>query len=170
MYETSNNDKSHCLTRMDGVSLWHDSGMVSCLFQITTNFNTSDKLLNIRAMANKANKAQKFLLDNNCGDLILNDHRTTKPEDRIYASDIMMMFLESERGQNIDTSERQLTIPDISISCDTTEFIKYCKEARNKFVQEFWQNCGGDVNARVMAEDLLIAYDQLVQRVSSHEC
>ena len=61
-------------------------------------------------------------------------------------------------------------LADVSISCDTTEFIKYCKEARNKFVQEFWQNCGSDVNARVMAEDLLIAYDQLVQRVSSHEC
>jgi len=59
-------------------------------------------------MANTANKAQKFLLDNNCGDLILNDHRTTKPEDRIYASDIMMMFLESERGQNVDTSEGQM--------------------------------------------------------------
>jgi hypothetical protein len=58
----------------------------------------------------------------------------------------------------------------VSISCDTTEFIKYCKEARNKFVLEFWQNCGGAVNARVMAEDLLIAYDQLVQRVSSHRC
>jgi hypothetical protein len=64
-------------------------------------------------MANTVNKAQKFLLDNNCGDLILNDHRTTKPEDRIYASDIMMMFLDSERGQNVDTSERQLTIPDV---------------------------------------------------------
>jgi len=61
-----------------------------------------------------ANKAQKFLLDNKCGDLILNNHRTTKPEDRIYASDIMMMFLDSERGQNVDTSERQLTIPDVS--------------------------------------------------------
>ncbi len=58
-----------------------------------------------------ANKAQKFLLDNNCGDLILNDHRTTKPKDRIYSSDIMMMFLESERERNIDTSEKQLTTP-----------------------------------------------------------
>lgn len=63
-------------------------------------------------MANKANKAQKFLLNNNCGDLILNDHRTTKPEDRIYVSDIMTMFLESECQSN-DTSERQLTISDI---------------------------------------------------------
>jgi len=70
-------------------------------------------------MGNPANKAQKFLLDNNCGDLILNDRRTTKPEDRIYASDIMMMFLESERGQNIDTSEGQLTIPAVIKSvCD----------------------------------------------------
>lgn len=64
-------------------------------------------------MGNTANKAQGFLLDNNCGDLILNDSRTTKREDRIYASDIMMMFLESERGKNADTGERQSNIPDV---------------------------------------------------------
>ncbi len=62
-------------------------------------------------MGNTANKAQKFLLDNNCGDLILNDTRAKNVKDRIYASDIMMMFLKSERGQNVDKSERQLTIP-----------------------------------------------------------
>jgi len=55
------------------------------------------------------------------------------------------------------------TVPDVSNSCDTIEFIKYCKETRNKFVQDF---CDNDVAVRVMAEDLLIAYDQLVQRVS----
>ena len=54
-----------------------------------------------------------FLLDNNCGDLILNDTRAKNAKDRIYASDIMMKFLESERGQNDDTSEWQLTIPDV---------------------------------------------------------
>ena len=48
-------------------------------------------------MGDTANKAQKFLLDNNCGDLILNDVRDKKADDRIYASDIMMKFLESER-------------------------------------------------------------------------
>ena len=47
-----------------------------------------------------ADKAQKFLLDNNCGDLILNDKRAKNAKDRIYASDIMMKFLESERGQS----------------------------------------------------------------------
>ena len=67
-------------------------------------------------MENTANKAQKYLLNNNCGDLILNDHRTTKPEDRIYASDIMMMFLESERGQNVDTGKSNCTIFDVSNS------------------------------------------------------
>lgn len=64
-------------------------------------------------MENTANKAQMFLLDNNCGDLILNDTRAKNAKDRIYASDIMMKFLESERGQNDDTSEWQLTIPDV---------------------------------------------------------
>jgi hypothetical protein len=33
--------------------------------------------------------ATRFLLDNKCDDLILNDRRGLKPEDRIYASDIM---------------------------------------------------------------------------------
>lgn len=78
-------------------------------------------------MANTANKAQQFLLNNNCGDLILNDHRTTKPEDRIYASDIMMMFIESERGENVDTSKRQLTIPDVSNAKRTV-----CKNCNGK--------------------------------------
>ena len=39
----------------------------------------------------KANKAQAFLLEHNCGDLVLNDHRL--PKDWIYVSDIMMKFL-----------------------------------------------------------------------------
>jgi hypothetical protein len=73
-------------------------------------------------------------------------------------------------AEKIDNPQGNGVLPCVSISCDTPEFIKYCKEARNKFVQEFCQKCSGDVNARVMAEDLLIAYDQLVQRVSSHEC
>jgi hypothetical protein len=37
--------------------------------------------------------AIRFLLDNKCDDLILNDRRGLKPEDRIYASDIMEKFL-----------------------------------------------------------------------------
>ena len=79
-------------------------------------------------MENTANKAQKFLLDNNCGDLILNDTRAKNAKDRIYASDIMMKFLESERGQNDDTSERQLTIPDVnnSVVCNIGMLPKNC--------------------------------------------
>lgn len=64
-------------------------------------------------MENAANKAQKFLLDNNCGDLILNDVRAKNAKDRIYASDIMMKFLESEQGQKADTGEGQSNIPDV---------------------------------------------------------
>jgi hypothetical protein len=37
--------------------------------------------------------AIRFLLDNKCDDLILNDRKGIKPEDRIYASDIMEKFL-----------------------------------------------------------------------------
>lgn len=36
--------------------------------------------------------AQKYLIDNNCGDLILNDHQTTLPNQRIYASDAMALY------------------------------------------------------------------------------
>jgi len=54
---------------------------------------------------------------------------------------------------------------------EAKEFIKYCKEERNTFVRKFWEICGENIQARVMAEDLLIAYDQLVKRisVSKHE-
>ena len=39
-------------------------------------------------------RAASFLLDNHCGDLILN--KTDKTVDRIYASDIMAKFLKEE--------------------------------------------------------------------------
>ena len=80
-------------------------------------------------MGNVANKAQKFLLDNNCGDLILNDTRAKNAKDRIYASDIMMKFLESERGQKVDTGERQSNIPDVKASA--LEKLKIAKKALN---------------------------------------
>jgi len=67
-------------------------------------------------MGKKASKAQHFLLNNGCGDLILNDHRTTKPEDRIYASDIMMLFLDCALSENTPTSEKQLVTPAVSKS------------------------------------------------------
>ena len=104
----------------------HNGTQIWCrlLTKISTKVNASDKLLNNHAMEKTANKAQKYLLDNNCGDLILNDHRTTKPDDRIYASDIMMMFLESERGQNVDTGESNCTIFDVSESLPSDDEIK----------------------------------------------
>lgn len=48
------------------------------------------------------NKAQKFLLDNKCYDVILNAKNAAIPEDWIYVSDIMVMFLDSEK---INTSQ-----------------------------------------------------------------
>lgn len=69
---------------------------------------------------------------------------------------------------NVNSNNEYLT--NTIIQDDTTEFIKYCKEERNNFVRKFWEICGNNIEARVMAEDLLIAYDQLIQRVSSHEC
>ena len=47
---------------------------------------------------------------------------------------------------------------------DKDEFIKYCKEARTEFVVKFWEYHQYDTRERVMAEDLLIAYDQLLNR------
>jgi len=41
------------------------------------------------------NDAQKYLLDNGCDDLILNDKKCTKVEDRLYSSDMMMEFAKS---------------------------------------------------------------------------
>ena len=50
------------------------------------------------------------------------------------------------------------------IKSDKDDFIKYCKRERNKFVHKFWELHESDINERVMAEDLLIAYDQLLDR------
>lgn len=41
------------------------------------------------------NDAQKYLLNSGCDDLILNDRKCTKVEDRLYASDMMMEFARS---------------------------------------------------------------------------
>ena len=41
------------------------------------------------------NDAQKYLLNSRCDDLILNDRKCTKVEDRLYASDMMMEFARS---------------------------------------------------------------------------
>lgn len=43
------------------------------------------------------------------------------------------------------------------------DFIEYCKEARREFVNKFMRTYPTS-SERVMAEDLLIAYDQLMQR------
>ena len=46
--------------------------------------------------------AAKFLLDNNCGDLVLNEHHHKNDKiDRIYASDLMASFI----AQNKDLKE-----------------------------------------------------------------
>lgn len=57
-------------------------------------------------------------------------------------------------------AESELQKPDT----DKAEFVKYCKEARTEFVRKFWDHHKGDPLERVMAEDLLIAYDQLLNR------
>ena len=67
-------------------------------------------------MGNITNKAQKYLLNNKCADLLLNDNRTTRIEDRIYVSDIMMMFLRSEREQKDSEQQSNCNLPHVSVS------------------------------------------------------
>jgi len=81
-----------------------------------------------------------------------------------------MINMENSNDVQNTTNAGNEVLADVSILWDTTEFIKYCKEERNNFVRKFWEICGENIQARVMAEDLLIAYDQLMQRISSHEC
>ena len=44
-----------------------------------------------------------------------------------------------------------------------TEFLKYCKQERREFVNKFIQT-KPNKKERVIAEDLLIAYDQLMEQ------
>ena len=67
-------------------------------------------------MGNITNKAQKYLLNNKCADLLLNDNRTTRIEDRIYVSDIMMMFLRSEREQKDSEQQSNCNLPHVSVA------------------------------------------------------
>jgi len=61
-----------------------------------------------------------------------------------------------------DWIERQKAKP----KDDSTNFILACKFARTKFVVEYWELFGDDKNARVWSENILIMYDQLVDRLS----
>ena len=83
-----------------------------------------------------ANKAQKYLLKKECGDLILNGNRVSGKNKRIYASDIMMMFLESERGKK-ETNEES--------NCNITQGVPcYSEQDMIDFANSF--NWDGDCN------------------------
>ena len=81
-------------------------------------------------MGNITNKAQKYLLNNKCADLLLNDNRTTRIEDRIYVSDIMMMFLRSEREQKESEQQSNCNLPHVSKSEGIT-----CEAQLNAFIE-----------------------------------
>lgn len=48
---------------------------------------------------------------------------------------------------------------------DTMEFIRYCKREKSAFVKEYWEEEQNVIKKRVCAENLLIAFDQLIDRL-----
>ena len=52
-----------------------------------------------------------------------------------------------------------------SIIDEIEKFLDYCKEERNKFVVQFWKSHKDDIELRVKAENLLISFDQLMNRI-----
>jgi hypothetical protein len=61
--------------------------------------------------------------------------------------------------------------PTLEQKDDSAQFIKYCLSERTLFVQRFWTNNNqspSNIETRVMAEDLLLAYDQMLDRIKSH--
>jgi hypothetical protein len=61
--------------------------------------------------------------------------------------------------------------PTLEQKDDSAQFIKYCLSERTLFVQRFWTNSNqspSNIETRVMAEDLLLAYDQMLDRIKSH--
>ena len=50
---------------------------------------------------------------------------------------------------------------------DSAEFLLACKQERTKFVVEYWELFGDDAKARIWSENIIIMYDQLVERLSN---
>lgn len=96
--------------------------------------------LKIRAMEKKANEAQRFLLDNDCGDLVLNERRTNW----IYASDIMMKFWEHMKSSASTTSIEESVLPisdvrlslPISVNQGSELYAKKLREHYDKEIQD----------------------------------
>ena len=82
----------------------------------------------------------------------------------------MQSNLPSSQSSNIQFDGSSIVVSDSTLDSSSINeakaFIRYCTSSRDKFVKDFWQLCGNDIEARVMAEDLLIAYDQLLSRYS----
>jgi RecJ-like exonuclease len=62
------------------------------------------------------NDAQKYLLNSGCDDLILNDRKCTKVEDRLYASDMMMEFARSYH-EKLSKLHQGAVISSVCIAC-----------------------------------------------------
>ena len=50
---------------------------------------------------------------------------------------------------------------------DSAEFLLACKQEKARFVAKYWDEFGDDAKVRVWAENILIMYDQLVDRLSN---
>jgi hypothetical protein len=80
------------------------------------------------------NDAQKYLLNNGCDDLILNDRKCTKVEDRLYSSDMMMEFARSYHDKL-----SKLHQPTVS---GRSEQLCQCKDAPTKhFIKNWCDDC-----------------------------
>jgi hypothetical protein len=91
--------------------------------------------------------AQKYLLDNKCDDLILNDRPWTKVKDRIYSSDIMMQFAKDYHEAEL----KKLRVGDVSQQRELLDWLSnepdhnIRKSDINEILQDFkyyQSNCG----------------------------
>lgn len=46
-------------------------------------------------------------------------------------------------------------------------FLKYVKGQRNDFIKNFW--CGNNTKVRILVENLLIAYDQMTEKLQKNQ-
>jgi hypothetical protein len=82
-------------------------------------------------------KSQVWLIENGFSDIILNDHRHTKPSDRIYLSDALKMFSEKQNAElKAELSEVKAIMEcEMCHGCDKNAHVKL--EEANRMNIEF---------------------------------
>ncbi len=83
--------------------------------------------------------AQKYLLDNNCDNLILNDRFGMNPTDRIYTSDIMEKYAKDYHESEVNKLKQGVVSGSVCVYCKGSGVINMMNHGEMPCVCKFPQ-------------------------------